>query len=125
MKKRLFWLCIFALALFLILSLGGCKTTVPSESISHSVKNDLNAISKEVKGVSGIITPECRNTVLEGRLNEISLKIQNVSGQVENITLACQTEKNVLSEKILLRNFIIGVLLALTVLLCYFIVKRR
>lgn len=125
MKKILFWFYICVLALFLLLSLGGCKATVPSESISHSVKNDLNAISKEVKGVSGIITPECRNTTLECRLNEISLKIQNISGQVENITLACQTEKNVLSEKILLRNFIIGVLLALTVLLCYFIVKRR
>lgn len=109
--------------LFLCLFLTACSTTQPSESISNGVKNDLNTLSKEIKSVSSVVLPECKTDTLVGRLNEISLKVKNISSQVENISLACKTEKQVLEQSVTIRNIWIGILGAAIAVLLYFMFK--
>ena len=111
--------------LFLCLFLSACSTTHPSESISNSIKNDLKALSSEVQSVGSILPKECKTDAIVGRLNEISIKIKNVSSQVENINLACKTEKQVIEQRVLIRNIFIGILSFLVVVLGYLLLKFK
>lgn len=119
MKEACLFVSVVFLFIFLII-LCGCSTTIPSKAISNSVKNELNAISSDIDGMSGRLPPECETNALK----TIKIRLDNISGQVENISLSCQTEKKVLEEKINVRNVIIVFLGFLVLLVGYLLFKK-
>ena len=70
----------------------------------------------------GVVASEMPATF---ELEALKAQANTITGQVENISLACQTEKQVLEEKITVRNVIISFLLVLFVLIGYIKVRRK
>ena len=114
------WLPIICL-LFLV----GCKSTVPSESITHSVINDLNAHQQAIKTLDKQTTKECKTDAFLASLNALKTQTDSIAGQVKSISQACQTEKRVLEQSITIREIIIGILIVVTALLLYIIIKKK
>lgn len=112
MKNILFIL----LAVFLV----GCSVKVPSIAIAESTKKEIVAIQDTIKNIEKTTPKECKTDVLLASLDSINKQVSLIGGQVDSISLACQTEKNVLEERITARNSIIfgmGILLAVLVFL--------
>lgn len=113
--KKIFFIIFFVF-------LAGCRATTPSEAISNSAIHELKAISSELKQIEAQIPSECRNAFQNG-LTPIYERIDIVQGQVKNISLSCETEKEVLKNEITIRNLIILVLILLIV--GYFLIRGK
>lgn len=121
MQQVINFLLIVSAGLILMI-LCGCSTTIPSQSISNASQNELKAISSEIKDIQGRVVAECPSIV--ENLRTLSVRIDNVSGQVGNISLACQTEKRVLEETITVRNLIILISLIINLILAYVFLRK-
>lgn len=95
------------LGYILIPLLVGCKATIPSEAITNNAINELNGVTATVEHIQATTPAQCKTEALTANLNAIKTQISSVSGQIKNISLACETEKNVLEEKLTVRNIII------------------
>ena len=98
------------LPLICLLFLTACKSTIPSESIANSVIKDLNAHQQAISILDKQTTKECKTEAFLASLNALKTQTESIAGQVKSISQACQTEKRVLSQNILIRNIIIGIL---------------
>lgn len=103
--------------------LVGCKTTIPSESISNSVISDLNAHTDAISILDKQIPKECKTDAYTVAINALKAQTDSIAGQVKSISQACKTEKEVLSQKITSRNIVIVCLLIVIVL--YLLVKAK
>lgn len=113
--------CIY---LFVICSfLVGCSATNTSDAISNASVSQLNAISNAIKEVSSGAVAKCPE--VSSKLDLINSQISGVKGQIENITLACRTEKKVLEEKITVRNIIIGFLSVIIGLILFIVFRSK
>ena len=112
----------FLLVLFLILT--ACQSSVPSSSITTSAVNDLKGITKSIELIEKTTTPECKTDVLMVNLETLKARVESVDGKVKSIDLTCATEKQVLKEKITVREVLIGVLGFVMLLLGYKLIKR-
>ena len=97
----------------LIPLLVGCKSTIPSESITHGVISDLNAHQQAISILDKQTTKECKTDAFLASLNALKTQTESIAGQVKSISNACQTEKRVLEQSITIRNIVIGILLTL------------
>jgi hypothetical protein len=88
----------------------------PSVAISNSVKSEINAITSEINRVASTTPTECN---VGPALASIENRVSGLSDQIENITLSCETEKDVLEEKIIVREMIIGFFIVLVGLYLY------
>ena len=113
------------LPIICLLFLVGCKSTVPSESIAHSVINDLNAHQQAIKILDKQTTKECKTDAFLATLNALKTQTDSIAGQVKSISNACQTEKRVLEQSITIREIIIGILSVVAILLLYIIIKKK
>jgi len=109
------------LPLICLFLLASCKSTIPSESITHSVINDLNAHQQAIQVLDKQTTKECKTDAFLASLNALKTQTESIAGQVKNISQACQTEKRVLEQSITIREIIIGIL---TIILLLIIIKR-
>jgi len=115
----------YLLGWILIPLLVGCKSTIPSESITTGVISDLNAHQQAISILDKQTTKECKTDAFMASLNALKSQTESIAGQVKSITNACQTEKRVLEQSITIRNIIIGILGSIVGLILLLIIKRR
>lgn len=113
------------LGYILFFFLVGCKTTIPSESISHQVISDLNAHEQAIEVLDKQTTKECKTQVFVASLNALKDQTESIKGQVKSISQACKTEKVVLEQRITIRDILIIVLLGILGLLLFFIIRFK
>lgn len=105
--------------------LAGCRSTIPSESISHQVLNDLNAHQQAISTLDKQTSKECKTDAFVASLKALQSQTESIAGQVKSISQACKTEKVVLEQKITIREIMICVLLAILGVLIYLFVRRK
>ena len=110
--------------LFLLLLLCGCSTVDPSKSITENAVKGLTDIEKSIKRIESQTNKECLTDALVANLEALKSQTKIISGQVESISMSCQTEKQVLKEQITVREVLIGVLGFIVLLLGYKLIKR-
>lgn len=108
--------------LLLLLLLTSCSVA-PSEQISDSVKTDLKGITQQLDNLSINLPKECQNA-LKSNLKPIYTQISGLSDRVESINLSCKEEKEVLKQKITVRDSFIVILGIFVVGLIYLRIKR-
>ena len=109
----------------LIPLLVGCKSTIPSESITNGVIQDLNAHQQAIQVRDKQTAKECRTDAFVASLNALKAQTESIAGQVKSISKACDTEKALLEEKITIRDILITVLIGVLVLVMFFWVRFR
>jgi cell division ATPase FtsA len=113
------------LPLICFLLLTACKSTIPSESISQGVINDLKAHEKAIQTLEKQTTKECKTDVFLSTLNALKQQTESIEGQVKSINQACQTEKRVLEHEKTIREIIIMVLIGVLCLCGYLFIRRK
>lgn len=96
------------LFIFLILFVTGCANTTPSVSITETTKKEIEYTQKEIKNL------KCDTQAKE----TLQKRLEVFKSNVENISLACETEKEVYKQQInKLKIFITVLMLCLLILL--------
>lgn len=113
------------LPLICLLFLFGCKSNIPSESISQSIINDLNAHQQAISVLDKQTSKECKTDAFLASLNALKSQTDSIAGQIKSVNNACKVEKEVLEEKIFTRDILIMVLIGVLVLLLFFWVKFK
>ena len=108
-----------------ILLCSSCSSTVVSDSIANNAIKELNGVTQAVQHIQATTPAECMSNALTANLNAIKTQVESVSGQIKNISLACTTEKQVLENKITIRELIIGILAAIIGLFIFIFVRRK
>ena len=111
--------------LVLILFLVGCKSTIPSETISQSVIKDLNAHQQAISTLEKQTSKECKTDAFIASLNAIKTQTESIAGQVKSISEACQSEKAVLEKEKTIKDIMILVLVGILALVLFFWIKIR
>lgn len=109
------------LALFLLL---GCKSTEVSENITQNTIKEVIEVKKVIKQIEEKTPIECKTDLFLSQLQTITTQTDSIRAQVENISLACQTEKDVLKKDIKIREMIIMGLFALFLFIFIIRLKR-
>lgn len=115
MKKILF------LVMFLMC---GCSSTTASESITKNTIKEVVSVKKVIKQIEEKTPIECKTDLFLSQLQTINTQTDSIKAQVENISLACQTEKDVLKKDIKIREFIIVGILALLLFLLFIRLRK-
>ena len=115
----------YILVLCLFIGLTGCKSTEVSENITQSTIQEVVEVKKVIKQIEQITPVECKSDLFLSQLQTLNTQTDSIKAQVENISLACQTEKNVLREKIKIRELIIACFIAVMVLILFLRLKGK
>lgn len=107
------------------LFLTSCKSTVPSENITHTVINDLNAHQQAIQTLDKQTTKECKTDAFVASLNALKAQTDSIAGQVKSISEACQSEKAVLEKEKTIKDLMILVLVGILALVLFFWIKIR
>ena len=110
--------------LIIFLLLSACKATPPSEVISNTVVNELQSHTQAISLLEKQTTPECKTDAFVANLNALKSQTENMVGQVKSISQSCKVEKNVLEQKITIRDIIIGILVVALGLFVFLFVRR-
>lgn len=110
---------------FLVFLLAGCAAKSPSQAIVENTRRDVAVVQETVKKIESQTPPECKTDVFLANLEAINRQVTTIGGQIESIGLSCQTEKQVLEERITTREMVIVVLFLVIIGLVYFLFKRR
>lgn len=105
-----------------LLFLFGCSSST-TEVISQNAIKDVKNITEAVERIEKQTKTECKTDALMSNLEALKSQAVSISSQIKTIELSCTTEKQVLEEKIIVRNVIIGCLVALFVLLIW--IRRK
>ena len=104
--------------------LTGCSNIDPSQAITENAVKGLTDIEKSVERIEKQTKEECKTDALVSNLEALKSQAKIISGQVESISMSCQTEKQVLEEKITVRDTLIGLLGLLVLLLGYRLIRK-
>ena len=104
-------------ALCLFIGLTGCKSTDVSENITQNTIKEVIGVKKVIKQIEQKTPIECKSDLFLSQLQTLNTQADSIKAQVENISLACQTEKDVLREKIKIRELIIACFIAIMILI--------
>ena len=113
------------LLLICLLFLTACKSTIPSETIANGVIKDLNTHQQTITNLEKQTSKECKTEAFMASLNAIKNQTESISGQVKSISQACQTEKRILEQSVLIRNIIIGILTSVLALLLFLLIRFK
>lgn len=105
------------------MGLTGCKSTEVSENITQNTIKEVIEVKKVIKQIEEKTPIECKSDLFIAQLQTITTQTDSIKAQVENISLACQTEKDVLKKDIKIREMIIIGLFAL--FLFVFIIRLK
>lgn len=114
----------YILALCLFIGLTGCKSPDVSENITQSTIKEVVEVKKVIKQIQEKTPIECKTDLFLSQLQTITTQTDSIKAQVENISLACQTEKDVLKKDIKIREMIIMGLFALFLFIFIIRLKR-
>lgn len=115
---------IYARYLVLFLFLSACSTVDPSKAITENAVKGLTDIEKSIERIESQTKKECLTEALIANLEALKSQTKIISGQVESISMSCQTEKQVLEEQKTVREVLIGLLGFIVLLLGYKLIKR-
>lgn len=107
------------------LLLAGCAAKAPSEAIVENTQRDVVAVQETVKKIEAQTPPECKTDVFLANLESIKRQVTTIGGQIESIGLSCQTEKQVLEERITTREMVIVVLFLVIAGLGWIVLRRK
>lgn len=107
------------------MGLTGCKSTEVSENIAQSAIKEVVEVKRIVKQIEEKTPIECKSELFLSQLQTITTQTDSIKAQVENISLACQTEKSVLREKIKIRELIIACFIAIMMLILFLRLKGK
>ena len=107
-----------------LLFLTGCAAKEPSQTIAASTLRDVSAVRETVKKIEVQTPAECKSEVFMAHLESINRQVSGIGGQIESISAACQTEKQVLEERITARNGVIFGLGVLILVLGWFVIRK-
>lgn len=113
------------LPLICLLLLTACKSTVPSDSITHTVINDLKAHQEAIQVLEKQTIKECKTEAFMTSLNALKSQTESIAGQVKSISNACSAEKAVLEKEKTIRDILIMVLIGILAMLLFFIIRFR
>lgn len=105
-----------------IVHLSACSSST-TEVISQNAIKDVKNITEAVERIEKQTVKECKTDALMSNLEALKSQAVSISSQIKTIELSCTTEKEVLQEKIIVRNVIIGCLALLFVLLIW--IRRK
>lgn len=114
----------YILALCLFMGLTGCNSTEVSENITQSTIQEVVEVKKVIKQIEEKTPVECKTDLFLSQLQTITTQTDSIKAQVENISLACQTEKAVLKKDIKIRELIIVGILALLLFLLFIRLRK-
>lgn len=98
--------CVAILCLF-ISFLAGCKSTDVSENITQNTIKEVVEVKRVIKQIKEKTPIECKTDLFLSQLQTITTQTDSIKAQVENISIACKTEKAVLKKDIKIRELII------------------
>ena len=104
--------------------LCACSKTEPSTALIKTTQESIKATQETVKSLDKIITPECKTTAINSILSDVNTRLSTLNKEVENIGLACKTEKDVLKEENSKLKIIITFLLIISCGLIYLLAKK-
>lgn len=121
--------CTFAMKIIVVCLfigfLAGCNSTNVSENITQSTIKEVVEVKKVIKQIEEKTPIECKTDLFLSQLQTITTQTDSIKAQVENISLACQTEKSVLLEKIKIRELIIACFIAIIGLILFLRLKGK
>lgn len=119
--------CTFAMKIIVVCLfigfLAGCNSTNVSENITQSTIKEVVEVKKVIKQIEEKTPIECKTDLFLSQLQTITTQTDSIKAQVENISLACKTEKDVLKKDIKIREMVIIGLFAL--FLFVFIIRLK
>lgn len=119
--------CTFAMKIIIVCLfigfLAGCNSTNVSENITQSTIKEVVEVKKVIKQIEEKTPIECKTDLFLSQLQTITTQADSIKAQVENISLACKTEKDVLKKDIKIREMVIIGLFAL--FLFVFIIRLK
>lgn len=111
--------------LFIFLLLSGCAVKEPSHVLVKNMRQEVAAVQETVKKIEAQTPSACKTDVFLAHLEAINRQVMTMDGQIESISGACQTEKQVLKERITAREAVIFGLAVLVLVLVVCLIKRR
>lgn len=99
--------------LIVLLCLCACSKTEPSTAISQAVQKEITVLQKDIEQST------CDNK------NTLIVRLDNIKSEIENVSLACSVEKDVLKEENKKLKIIITSLIIMCVCGVVVIKKRR
>ena len=114
-----------ALVLIIGMFLAGCAVKAPSQAIVENTQREVAAVQEAVKKIEQQTPPECKTDVFLANLEAINRQVTTIGGQIESIGLSCQTEKQVLEERITTREMVIVSLFLVIVGLGWIVLRRK
>lgn len=110
------------LCLFILLT--GCAAKEPSQMIAQAALSEIAGVQETVRKIETQTPAECKTDVFLAHLESINRQVSGIGEQIESISAACQTEKQVLEERICARN---GVIFGLGVIILVlgWLLRRR
>ena len=111
------------LCLFILLT--GCAAKEPSQMIAKAALSEIAGVQETVRKIETQTPAECKTDVFLANLEAINRQVAGIGWQIESIGLSCQTEKQVLEERIVARNVMIFGLGVLVLVLGWFRFKRN
>ena len=109
----------------ILLLLCGCSSKAPSQSIVDNAQQEIVSIQETVKKIELQTPEECKTELFLANLESIERQITTIGGQIESIGLSCQTEKEVLEERITVREMAIACLMLIIVGLGWVVIHRK
>ena len=110
---------------FLAFLLAGCAAKAPSQAIVENTRREVAAVQETVKKIEAQTPAECKTDVFLANLEAINRQVTTIGGQIESIGLSCQTEKQVLEERITTREMVIVALFLVIVGLVWIVLRRK
>lgn len=107
------------------LMLAGCAGKAPSEVIAQNAIKEIVSVQETVKKIELQTPEECKTDLFMANLESIERQITSIGGQIESIGLSCQTEKEVLEERLAVREMAITCLILIIVWLGYVLMRRK
>lgn len=115
----------FCIVILCAFALFGCASKTPSQTIVENTRREVAAVQETVKKIELQTPKECKTELFLANLEAVNRQVSTIGGQIESIGLSCQTEKQVLEERIVARNMAIVCLLLIGVGLFFLLIKRK
>lgn len=93
----------------------GCAKTTPSISIKESTKQEIANIQEDIKVL------QCDDVSKK----TLTLRLETIKSDVENISLSCETEKEVYKQEISKLKIIVSVLIMAICGIIYWFIRRK
>lgn len=107
------------------LILAGCAGKAPSEALVESTRQEVSAVQKTVKKIELLTPAACKTELFMTNLESIERQISSIDGRIESIGQSCRVEKEVLEERIKVREMAIACLMLIIVGLGFVLIRRK